>query len=55
MMKWGLTPPSKIEYITEDHYICDVNGHKATTSSGATIKVPKDYLDYYTMIKKGGD
>jgi len=48
-MVYSLTP--SLTYITEDHYVCDEKGHRATTNSGSYIKVPKDYLKYYTIVK----
>ena len=49
-MVYTVTPT--LTFITEDHYVCDARGHRAKTSSGTYVKVPKEYLKNYTVLKK---
>ena len=40
-----------IMYIDDENYIVEATGKRATTSQGAHIKVPSDYIKHFTRLK----
>ena len=45
----------KIMYIDDEGYVVEVTGNRAKSKEGTPIKVPSDYIKYFTRLKTTRD